>query len=202
MSQPAAATRGYHTAALWLINVSTAFAAIYWAANLFTSTRVDVGAAVFDWEHAIPFIEWTIVPYGSIVAFFALSFFLCRSRAELNAHSARLIAVVLLSAACYLIWPQRFVFERPEVDGVFGALFQLLTAIDLPYNRAPSLHISVLVILAALFARHTRGWLRHALFGWFALIAVSVLTTYQHHVIDVPMGAMLGSVCVRLFRAR
>ena len=29
------------------------------------------------------------------------------------------------------------------VDGALGVLFQLLSAVDLPYNRTPSLHISV-----------------------------------------------------------
>jgi membrane-associated phospholipid phosphatase len=45
------------------------------------------------------------------------------------------------------------------------------------------------------------GWQRLALQSWFALIAVSVLTTYQHHVLDVPAGAVLGAL-VLLFTAR
>jgi membrane-associated phospholipid phosphatase len=187
------------TAALWLAQVSVFFASIYWLTNQMTSVRADVGAVVFQWERAIPFIDWTIIPYGSIVAFFIASFFFCRSRAELNCHTARLVSVVLISVVCFVLWPQRFVFERPVVDGALGVLFQLLTAVDLPYNRTPSLHISVLVILWALFARCTHGWMRHAVYAWFALIGVSVLTTYQHHVIDVPAGALAGWLCVWLF---
>lgn len=187
------------TAALWLANVSVFFGSVYWLTNHITSVRGDVGAAVFEWERGIPFIEWTIIPYGSILAFFVASFFLCRSRAELRCHTARLVAVVLLSVACFALWPQRFVFERPVVEGILGTMFQVLAAIDLPYNRAPSLHISVLVILWVLYAQRTHGWLRNVLNVWFALIAVSVLTTYQHHFIDVPLGGLAGWLCVKLY---
>lgn len=187
------------TAAFWLASVSVFFASIYWLTNQMTSVRADVGAAVFQWERAIPFIDWTIIPYGSILAFFVASFFLCRSRAELNCHSARLVTVVFMSVVCFVLWPQRFVFERPAVDGALGVLFQLLTAVDLPYNRTPSLHISVLVILWVLFARRTQGWMRQAVCAWFALIGISVLTTYQHHFIDVPAGVLAGWLSLRLF---
>ena len=186
-------------AALWLSNVSVFFGSVYWLTNQMTSMRADVGAVVFAWERAIPFIDWTIIPYGSLLAFFVASFFVCRSRAELNCHTARLVTVVLLSVACFVLWPQRFTFERPAVEGALGVLFQLLTAVDLPYNRTPSLHISVLVILWVLFAGRTHGWLRNAVYAWFVLIGVSVLTTYQHHVIDVPAGLLAGWLCVRLF---
>jgi len=35
--------------------------------------------------------------------------------------------------------------------------------------------------------------------AWFTLIGVSVLTTYQHHFIDLPTGALLGWLCVWLW---
>ena len=34
---------------------------------------------------------------------------------------------------------------------------------------------------------------------WFAVLGVSVLTTYQHHFIDVPTGALLGFLCLWLW---
>ena len=50
-----------------------------------------------------------------------------------------------------------------------------------------------------MFANHTRGlfW-RGLLHGWMALIGISVLTTWQHHFIDLPTGALAGFFCLWL----
>jgi hypothetical protein len=182
-----------------LVGVGVVFLSGYWAANRWTRVRSDVGRAVFDWERAIPFVEWTIVPYLSLIAFFAAAFYLCRTRAELTCLAARLLAVLALSLACYALWPLQVTFDKPATTGVPGLLFDLLHAFDLPYNRAPSLHISVAVILWVALAQRLQGALRAALAGWFVLIGISVLTTYQHHVIDVPAGFVAGCVSVRTF---
>ena len=180
--------------------VSAAFAVAYGVANRLTSARSDIGRGVFDWERAIPFVDWTIVPYLSICAFFAASFFVGSGRDALGRHVTRLLLALGLSLVCYAAFPLRFTFERPTTSGALGALFALLSAVDLPYNRAPSLHISVLVILWVRFAPLWGGLRRVALGAWFGLIALSVLTTYQHHVIDLPAGAAVGLLCVALTR--
>jgi hypothetical protein len=181
--------------------VSLIFCTAYALANRLTHTRVDVGTAVFAWERSIPFIDWTIVPYLSIVPFFAASFFLCGERPVLRAHVRRVLTVLAISLACFVLWPLRFTFERPPTAGTLGALFDLLHLFDLPYNRAPSLHVSVLVILWAVYVERMQGTLRLVVGLWFGLIGLSVLTTYQHHVIDVPAGLLAGWICVRLFPA-
>lgn len=200
-------TRNHYAAALDQRNaaivslalVSFLYCAGYGIANRLTQLRADVGTAVFAWEKSIPFIDWTIVPYLSIVGFFAASFFLCRDREQLRCHVLRALALLALSLACFALWPLRFTFERPVTDGALGMLFDLLQFVDLPYNRAPSMHVSVVVLLWAVYSDHLRGALRIAVGFWFSLIVLSVLTTYQHHVIDVPAGLLAGWCCVRLF---
>ncbi len=159
-----------------------------------------MGRAVFDWERAIPFVPWTIVPYLSIVLFFVLSFFVGTDRQALERHALRLLLLLALALACYAACPLAFAFERPPVDGVPGLLFELLGALDRPYNRAPSLHIGVLLLLWVRLRPHLSGWRLAALQAWFWLIALSVLTTWQHHVIDVPAGAALAALCLALTR--
>ena len=63
-------------------------------------------------------------------------------------------------------------------------LAEALGAFDKPFNQAPSLHIALLVILWAIYARHMPRWARIGLHVWAILVGVSVLTTFQHHFID------------------
>jgi hypothetical protein len=163
-----------------------------------TSLRADVGAGVFAWERQIPFVPWTIVPYLSIFVFFLLSFFVHPDRIELQRHVNRMMLVLLISLVCYALFPLRFTFERPVVGGIFGPMYGLLASFDLPYNRAPSLHISTLVVLSARFVPCLSPVQRACLKAWFLLIAGSVLTTYQHHIIDIPGGVAVGIVAVFL----
>lgn len=185
-----------------LVGVSLAFLVAYGLSNRLTSVRADIGAGVFAWESGIPFMPWTIVPYLSICGFFALSFFVGRDRLELQRHVTRLLLALAIAIVCYAAFPLRFTFERPATEGLIRGLFQVLTAFDLPYNRAPSLHITVLLLLWVRLVPHASGWLRLALDLWFALIGASVLTTYQHHIIDVPAGFVVGALCIALISER
>jgi protein-tyrosine phosphatase/membrane-associated phospholipid phosphatase len=191
--------RPWKRALVWLAFLGPFFFATYGLANWAASRRADVGAIVFDWERHIPFMPWTIVPYWSIDLFYAISLFLCATRAELDTHGKRLLAAQLISITCFLLLPLRFTFERPPVDGAFGFLFGVLAGFDKPFNQAPSLHIALLVVLWVLYARHVpRAW-RWLLHAWFVLIGVSILPTWQHHFIDLPSGIWVGWLCVWLF---
>jgi len=188
----------YTTRAGWFVATSTTFTVAYWIANRLTSMRESLGAGVFAWEASIPFVSWTIVPYLSIGLFFAVSFFVDPDNMNLRRHVWRLLFVLGISLICYALFPLRFTFDRPPTDGVFGLLFGALGEFDLPFNRAPSLHISVLVVLWGRLTPCLSHWQRAALQTWFCLIATSVLTTYQHHVIDMLSGLALGCIAIAI----
>jgi protein-tyrosine phosphatase/membrane-associated phospholipid phosphatase len=186
-------------ALLWLLFLGPFFFASYGLATWITSQRDDVGAFVFAWEAQMPFWAWTIVPYWSIDLLYGLSLLLCATRRELDSHASRLLSAQLIAVSGFLLFPLRFAFVRPEMGGLFGTPFAILGAFDQPFNQAPSLHITLLVILWVIYARHLQGVWRWLMHGWFVLIGVSVLTTWQHHFIDVPTGALAGWLCVWLW---
>jgi len=183
----------------WLAFLGPFFFASYGFANWMASQRAGVGSIVFDWESRIPFLAWTIVPYWSIDLFYGVSLLVCASRSELFVHANRLLAAQVISVACFLAFPLAFTFPRPAAGGLFGWMFDVLAGFDKPFNQAPSLHIALLIILWVLYARHLAGAARWVLHFWFALIGVSVLTTYQHHFIDLPTGLWVGWFCLWLF---
>jgi hypothetical protein len=196
----AAPARPFKRGAVWLAVLAPFFYLTYGAANWLASTRTDVPAVVFDWERAIPFLAWTIIPYWTINAFYGLSLFLCRTVSELDAHGRRLLSAQFVAVAFFVLTPLRFTFEKPDTGGGLpGFLFAALDGFDKPFNQAPSLHIALLVILWDLYRRILPRWALPILHGWSALIGVSVLTTYQHHFIDIPTGALLGVFCVWAF---
>jgi hypothetical protein len=74
-------------------------------------------------------------------------------------------------------------------------MFGALDSFDQPFNQAPSLHLSLALIVAARFWTHLYGFERRILEGWFVLVGASALTTYQHHFIDIATGLAVGALC-------
>jgi protein-tyrosine phosphatase/membrane-associated phospholipid phosphatase len=199
LDSTAAAGRPWRRACLWLAFLGPFFFLSYGLANWWSASLPQVGSLAFGWERHIPFWDWTILPYMSIDAFYAVSLFVCATKAELDTHAKRLLMATCVSVLFFLLFPLRFSFERPETSGFNGALFTALAGFDKPFNQAPSLHISLLVLLWLVYGRHLRGlglWLLHF---WFLLIGVSVLTTFQHHAIDVLTGLLVALACVYVF---
>jgi protein-tyrosine phosphatase len=191
--------RPWLRAICWLAVLAPFFYATYGAANSLAASRGDVPSIVFEWERRIPFLAWTIVPYWSINLFYGLSVVVCATRRELDVHVRRLLTAQVVAVTCFMLFPLRFTFRQPATDGIFGVLFDALTSFDKPFNQAPSLHIALLVILWDLYAKHLPRAARWPLHAWFTLVGVSVLTTYQHHFIDIPTGALLGAFCLWLW---
>ena len=171
--------------------VGALFYTSYGLSNHYAASLAYVPEIAFAWERNIPFWAWTIVPYWSLNLMYAAAFFLCRDTREQNRYVARLVSAQIVATTCFMLFPLHFGWPKPPTDRLWGWLFDSLVAFDLPYNQAPSLHIALAVIVGAFY------WTRFPkiclpIFLWQSLIALSVLTTYQHHFIDVPTGALLG----------
>ena len=176
-----------------LVVVAAIFYASYGATNALASARANVPEIYFAWECALPFWAWSIVPYWSLNLLYALGFFLCRDAGELARYVTQLLAAQLIATLFFIAFPLQMSWEKPVVSGLSGFLFSSLAAFDLPFNQAPSLHIILCVVVGAFYLRKARSaWLKAALVAWFALIGLSVLTTYQHHFIDIPTGLAAG----------
>jgi predicted protein tyrosine phosphatase len=179
--------------------LSLLFLVVYGGCNWITAQRGDVGMFYFQWERAIPFVPLFIVPYLSIDLFFIGAPFLCQTNEELRIFSRRVIAAIVVAGFCFLLFPLRFAFPRPHAMGWTGALFDWFRGMDAPYNLAPSLHATFWIFLFQIYAEHTRGLLRGVVIAWMALIGLSPMFTYQHHVIDIVTGFALAGYCLYFF---
>jgi rhodanese-related sulfurtransferase len=186
------AQRPYFRAALWLAVLGPFFFASYNAANAYAASLGYVPSIVFSWERHLPFLAWTILPYWSCDLLYAISFVLCTTKQELDKHALRLLAIQVFSVVCFVVFPLRLEFVRPPLDGTAGWLFDTLTSFDKPFNQAPSLHVSLAVILWVCYRKVLSRWMRHIAAAWFLLIGISAWTTYQHHFIDLPLGLWAG----------
>ena len=179
------------TSLLKLALVGALFYTSYGLSNRYAASLAYVPEIAFAWERNIPFWPWTIVPYWSLNLMYAAAFFLCRDVREQNRYVARLVSAQIVATTCFMLFPLHFSWPKPPTDGLWGWLFDSLVAFDLPYNQAPSLHIALSIIVGAFYwTRFPK--IRLPILLWQSLIALSVLTTYQHHFIDVPTGALLG----------
>ena len=190
---------GFYEALRHLLLMGVIFYSTYGLANRLAAVRAPVAEIAFAWERQIPFWAWTIVPYWTLNLFYALGFFLCRTRSELRRYTAQLLLAQAIAVVCFMVWPLQFSWPKPEAAGLSGWLFASLAAFDQPYNQAPSLHIMLTLIVGRFYwPRLPKRW-RGLWLAWLLLIALSVLTTYQHHFIDMPTGLWAGLLVWWLF---
>lgn len=176
----------------WLLLLAPLFYVSYGVANWLASQRASTPEIVFFWEKHIPFWNWSIIPYWSLNLFYAIALLACQSRHAQNRLVGRYLTVQLIAPLCFIAFPLTMTWIKPETRGVSGWLFTMLGNFDQPFNQAPSLHIALLLIIWDQLRRLLPDKVRLIWHGWCLLIGLSVLTTWQHHVIDIPAGLLLG----------
>lgn len=190
-------------ALLCLLAVGSIFYTSYGMANYLSAQRTPVAEIFFAWERQLPFFAWTIFPYWSLNIFYALAFFLCHDRADLHRYIKQLLLAQAIAVTAFILFPLQFSWEKPPSSGLSGWLFQSLASFDQPYNQAPSLHIILTIIVGRFYWQYLikkqLAVLPVLWIFWCMLIMFSVLSTYQHHFIDIPTGILVGAVICWLF---
>ncbi|SDP88600.1 PAP2 superfamily protein [Rhodoferax sp. OV413] len=150
----------------------------------------------------IPFWPWMLLPYLSSGLWLTATFLTLRSRDTLRVFSQRLLLATVLAALVFVLYPLRFSLPRPAVDTPWLAtLYGMLAWVDRPYNQLPSLHVAYCLLLwASLRDLLAPLWARSLLAAGLLLTAVSTLFTYQHHLLDLLGGVVLGGLCVYAVR--
>ncbi|MBX9818191.1 MAG: phosphatase PAP2 family protein, partial [Burkholderiaceae bacterium] len=120
----------------------------------------------------------------------------------LRVLSQRLLLATVLACLVFVLMPLRFSFVRPEMEpGVWAALYAALGVLDQPHNQLPSLHVAYCCIFWFAWRPLCAGRAAQAaLLLTLSLVSVATLFTYQHHVLDVLAGALLGAACIKLVR--
>lgn len=184
---------------LRLLFLAPLFYATYGLANWFTSQRALVPEIVFEWEAQIPFWGWTIIPYWSLILFYAIAVLASTSKQAQDRLIGRYLTAQFIAFVCFITFPLTITWDKPATSGLSGWLFAMLGTFDKPFNQAPSLHIALAIIIwDHLRNKLSTPW-RMIWHGWCLLIGLSVLTTWQHHFIDIPTGALLGLFALWLF---
>lgn len=186
---------------IWLIILAPLFFILYGWANEHTAAipQEKVKEIVFSWEKHIPFWPFTIIPYWSIDILYGLSLFLPMTKFAQRQHGLRLLVTTPIAVCFFYLFPMTFSTLKPECFGIWKFLFDALMGFDKPYNQSPSLHIILLVILWRIYLPHlAQAWKLFWHF-WCLLIGISVLTTFQHHFIDIPAGFLTGVLICYFF---
>ena len=160
---------------------------------------------MFGFERTIPFWTWTVLPYFLLIGGMYLPTFLSKPEDFVTALYAITIAACV-NYGIFLFYPTTFPRPpAPEGMAVFDVLYRWLISIDTPANCFPSGHISVPAIGVWYLMREHKSW------AWlyaivFCLLALTVLTTKQHYVIDIVgglftafIGIFMANTCIRQF---
>ena len=152
----------------------------------------------FDWELKVPQIAWMSLVYLSLSPLLLLTPFIIRDADRFKCFFNIMIAETIIASVFFLILPMEVAYVYQEPGGVFAPLFILADAMNLTYNEAPSLHVAFAFTAAWAFSHNAKFRYRVLMFLWASLIAISTITTHQHHVFGVAFGMLLAWLIVFL----
>jgi len=153
-------------------------------------------------DEAMPLMPATVWVYSSYIIISAAAYMVQSNAESLNRFVYAQLTANVVSAMIFVAWPTTFLRpELPASGGISNAALHFVWLVDEPVNCFPSLHVSS-SMLAALMMWRRGGALRMLFAVWALAIALSTMTTKQHHFFDVVGGVLLAGGLYWLFFVR
>ncbi len=147
-------------------------------------------------DRAIPFIPWTVWPYGTVTVTAFIAWLLVPDR---RAAARFAVAIAACSVVCCLFFiavPTAYPRHLyPTPIGVSATLTEIaeLRDADSPTNCFPSLHVALAWAIAPTLMLRLGRFGPLIAWAWASVVAACTLTTKQHFVVDLPTGMAIGS---------
>jgi hypothetical protein len=184
---------------LWFVVLTTALVGgyLYLNANpLFTPTLLPMTVV----DEATPFWPWTVWPYVFLLLCNLALQFSVRRRDNYFEMCVSFGWLILFMVACWTFWPTTYVRPpAPIAQGLTAELYLGLIRVDTPLNCFPSAHVASPFTMLYFLCRE-RPRLAPYLWGAFAVLSTSILTTKQHYLWDLIGALIFAGIALALGR--
>lgn len=170
------------------------FSVIYQVSNGYADSNQVHQVMATHLDTMIPLIPWMIVPYLSSGAYFLLAYWFINNRTDFHFLNQCLLLSTVIAGWSFYFYPLFFGELATNIAYPWKLGFDLIGALDKPFNQAPSLHVMYGVVLGVAFVKRFTGWRRVLIAGGIALMIASTLFVHQHHLVDVVSGLALASI--------
>lgn len=152
---------------------------------------ISVEIVVDRWIPFVPETAWLYLIGWLVFLFGIAGWVIWENRDDWITVRKLLFAAIIMQVGAWLLqFAVPTYFPRPELPGTGGAywLINRIYETDPPTHVLPSLHIASIAVVTWFFALN--GDFRRRVVRWIliAIVSVSVVTTKQHGIIDVPAG--------------
>jgi membrane-associated phospholipid phosphatase len=185
------------TGILGALVVSLAFFPIYVGGSMTPGILGQPLHLYASFELALPFWPIMIVAYLSLFVLFLLPAF-ALDESELWVLVWRLVVASILGGLVFLLLPSEIGFPEHTDAGRWQPLYDLIYAVDLRANAAPSFHViyTSTILLALMDVGTPRLRVLYAL--WLIVVCASTVLTHRHHLLDVAGGIAITLAARRL----
>ena len=170
---------------------------MYLNANpLLTPTLLPMTAV----DEATPFWVWTVWPYVFLLLCNLALQFSVRRRENYLEMCVSFGWLVLFMVGCWALWPTTYIRPpAPVAQGLTAELYLGLIRVDTPLNCFPSAHVASPFTMLYFLCRE-RPRLAPYLWGAFAVLSTSILTTKQHYLWDLVGALVFAGLALALGR--